>query len=190
MYVIFRNNILQYGILYIISKSFGPQPLGFLNVYQTSALHIYMYVYKNERVNNASSCGSVTFLQKEKSWRANFIWRFNSWVMTIELRSFFIKETLGIFFFSFVGHISRKSFQLVLCPVVVSFIMIEWNRYFVYIKYNGKLFWAASDVWINIDWFIFPKYIFWSNSTYFELKYSDYIITKLLICEVWIDFQL
>lgn len=67
LYVIFRNNMLQYGILYIISKSFGPQPLGFLNVYQTSALHIYMYVYKNERVNNAHSCGSVTFLHKEKS---------------------------------------------------------------------------------------------------------------------------
>lgn len=111
-----------------------------------------------------------------------------SWLLNCE--AFSLKKHLEFSFFSFFGHISRKSFQLVLCPVVVCFIMIEWNRYFVYIKYNGKLFWAASDVWINIDWFIFPKYIFWSNSTYFALKYSDYIITKLLICEVWIDFQL
>lgn len=111
-----------------------------------------------------------------------------SWLLNCE--AFSLKKHLEFSFFSFVGHISRKSFQLVLCPVVVSFIMIEWNRYFVYIKYNGKLFWAVSDVWINIDWFIFPKYIFWSNSTYCALKYSDYIITKLLICEVWIDFQL
>lgn len=111
-----------------------------------------------------------------------------SWLLNCQ--AFSLKKHLEFSFFPLLGIYHESLFSLSYVLFWYVLFMIEPNRYFVCIKYNGKLFWAASDVWINIDLFIFPKYIFWSNSTYFELKYSEYIITKLLICEVWKDFQL